>query len=110
MTVTQPENLRVALPLEQIAAICEKYGVAELSVFGSALREDFRSDSDVDFIVQFLNDDAGAWSGKFADLENALSTLLGRKVDVASRRAIEQSENYLRRKHILKSARIIYVA
>lgn len=34
-----------------LRAFCEKWGVAELAVFGSVLREDFRPDSDIDFLV-----------------------------------------------------------
>ncbi len=109
-TLTQPQALRIPLPLEAIAAICRKHDVEELSIFGSVLREDFRPDSDVDFLVRFRNNDAGPWMGKFADMERELSELLGRKVDVVDRAGVEQSENYLRRKHILRAARVIYVA
>lgn len=101
-------NLR--LPPAEIADLCRKYGVEELWVFGSALRDDFRDDSDVDFLVVFQNDDAGPWMGKFMDLEEELSKLLGRKVDVADKRGVEHSENYIRRRHILNSARQVYVA
>lgn len=45
------------LPLAEIAALCEEYGVEELSLFGSALRADFRPDSDVDFLVVFHDND-----------------------------------------------------
>jgi uncharacterized protein len=103
-------GLRIELPLEAIEALCRKHGVAELSVFGSVLRNDFGPESDVDFLVRFKNDDAGPWMGKFIDLEQELSALLGRKVDVVDRGGVEQSENYLRRRHILSSARAIYVA
>ena len=103
-------GLKVDLPLDAIEALCRKYGVAELSVFGSVLREDFRDDSDVDFLVRFKNDDAGPWGAKFDELGEELSALLGRKVDVVDKGGIEQSPNYLRREHILGSARVIYVA
>ena len=109
-TLTKPQALHIDLPMEAIEALCRKYDVEELSVCGSVLRDDFRSDSDVDFLVRFRNDDAGAWMGKLTDLEGEISRVLGRKVDVVSRPAVEQSENYLRRKHILGSVRTIYVA
>ena len=79
-------------------------------LIGSVLRDDFRPDSDIDFLVRFQNDDFGPWMGKLLDLEEGLSKLLGRKVDVVTRGAVEQSENYLRRTHILGNARVIYVA
>jgi predicted nucleotidyltransferase len=110
MTLLKPTTMHLDVPLEAIAEICRKYGVVELSVFGSVLRDDFRSDSDVDFLVRFRNDDTGPWMSKLTDLEADLSTLLGRDVDVVSRPAVEQSENYLRRRHILNSAQKIYVA
>ena len=98
------------LPAEIIADVCRKHGVEELSLFGSVLREDFGPDSDLDFLVVFKNNDAGPWMGKFMDLEEELSQVLGRRVDVVDKRGVEQSENYIRRRHILSSARVIYVA
>jgi len=53
------DELRVELPFEAIAEVCRRLGVSELAVFGSALRNDFRPDSDVDFLVRFRNDDPG---------------------------------------------------
>ena len=84
-------DLRIHLPLEAIESLCRKYGVEELSVFGSVLRDDFGPDSDIDFLVRFQNDDCGPWMGKLLDLEQELSRLLGRKVDVVTRGAVEQS-------------------
>ncbi len=100
----------IELPLDGIARLCEKHGVEELSVFGSILREDFTSDSDVDFLVVFKGDDYGPWACKLTELADDLSQLLGRKADVVSKRAVEQSENYIRRKHILNSMKTVYVA
>jgi predicted nucleotidyltransferase len=59
--VYAPSNLRAQLPLEAVETLCVKYGVEELSVFGSALREDFGADSDIDFLVRFKDNDAGPW-------------------------------------------------
>jgi predicted nucleotidyltransferase len=106
----QPEIARLELPLEAIADLCRQYAVEELSVFGSVLRDDFRQDSDVDFLVRFRGNDAGPWMSKFTEMEQDLSRLLKRNVDLVSKAAVEQSENYLRRRHILDSARVIYVA
>ena len=46
----------------------------------------------------------------FARMQSELADLLGREVDLVHRRAIEQSENYIRRKAILGSAQVIYAA
>jgi hypothetical protein len=110
MPLTRPEQLRIDLPLETIARVCEKYGVSELAVFGSVLRDDFDpARSDVDFLVRFINNDAGDWGHKYLDMEEELGKLLNRKVDVVSWRGIEQSTNPVRRGHILKHARQVYV-
>lgn len=108
--LNKPEQLRLDLPLEAIASICVKHGVSELAVFGSVLRDDFDYHrSDVDFLVRFVGNDAGPWMRKFMDIEDELSLLLGRRVDVVDWRGIEQSTNPYRRLHILKHARTIYV-
>lgn len=109
MPLTRPEELRIDLPLEDIARVCQKFGVSELAVFGSVLRDDFDpARSDVDFLVRFIDNDAGDWGHKCMDMEEELGQLLGRKVDVVSWRGIEESTNPVRRGHILKHARQVY--
>lgn len=110
MSLILPE-LRIDLPPEAVAAMCRKHGVSELAVFGSALRDDFDPDrSDVDFLVRFIDNDAGPWMGKFLDLRNELGAVVRRKVDVVDWNGVEQSTNRYRRDHILKHRRTIYVA
>lgn len=82
----------------------------ELSVFGSSVRDDFGPDSDVDFVVVFKDDDYGPFLSKLMDFEEALSAAIGRPVDLVTRRSVEQSDNYIRREHILSSLRTVYVA
>ena len=111
MVLTRPEQLRIDLPLEAIALVCQKHGVSELAVFGSVLRDDFGpARSDVDFLVRFIDNDAGPWAHKFMDMKEELEALIGRGVDVVDWRGIEQSTNPYRRNHILKHARSFYVA
>ena len=98
----------IELPIVELARACRKYGVSELAIFGSALRDEFGPDSDVDFLVTFDNDDSGPWMCKLAELENELSVLLRRDVDVVHKRGIEQSNNWIRREAILDSARVVY--
>ena len=109
-TITQIDGVRIEIPYDALAELCRQYGVEELAVFGSALRDDYRPDSDLDFLVVFQNNDCGPWAVKLTDLETGLSHLFGRSVDLVSRRGVEQSANYIRRQHILQSARTIYVA
>ncbi len=108
--ITRPDDIQLELPYREIEALCRGYDVVELSIFGSALRDDFRPDSDVDFLVVFRNNDLGPWMSKLTDFQAALGRLLERKVDVVARSSVEQSENYIRRRRILSSARTIYVA
>ena len=109
MTLARPEQLRLDLPLDAIARLCEKYGVGELAVFGSVLRDDFDpARSDIDFLVRFIDNDAGDWGCKYQDMREELEALLGRKVDVVSWRGVEQSRNPYRRNHILTHAQRVY--
>ena len=102
-------RVRIDLPEERIAEFCRKHRVRKLSLFGSALREDFRPDSDVDVLVSFA-EDARYSLFDLAAMEEELASILGRKVDLVEREAIEQSENYIRRRHILQSEEPVYVA
>ena len=97
------------MPSEELAAFCKRWQISELALFGSVLRDDFGPDSDVDVLVRFLPE---AEHGLFemVAMEEELSQLLGRKADLVSRRAVEQSRNYIRRRAILGSAEVIYAA
>ena len=73
-------HIKVDLPKEKIADFCRRYHIRKLAVFGSALRKDFRPDSDLDVLVEF---DPGHTPGlAFFGMEQELSELLGRKVDL----------------------------
>jgi predicted nucleotidyltransferase len=92
-----------------VAEFCRRWKIVELSLFGSALRDDFRSDSDIDLLVRFAAD--AEWSLlDQARMERELEDLLGRKVDLVSRAGIERSANWVRRQEILETSRPIYAA
>jgi predicted nucleotidyltransferase len=99
----------LVLPRDEIDEFCRRWQVTELALFGSALRGDFRPDSDVDVLVSFAPD---AHWGLFAlvQMQDELEAILGREVDLVSRRAVEQSENYIRRKSILSNLEVVYAA
>jgi predicted nucleotidyltransferase len=101
-------ELAKKLPLDRIAELCRKYYVVELSIFGSFLRDDFGPESDIDLLVIFQDDDYGPWMGKLLQMEDELSALLGRKVDLVPKESIERSENWIRRNRILDTAQVIY--
>jgi len=100
---------QIDIPREKIEAFCRKWKITELSLFGSVLRDDFRSHSDVDVLVTF-SPDTGHTLFDLVDAQEELKAILGREVDLVERKAVEQSENYIRRKHILSSVEPIYVA
>jgi predicted nucleotidyltransferase len=102
-------SVRVAIDRQQIADFCRRWKIVEFSLFGSVLRDDFRPDSDVDVLVSFAPD--AEWSlFDHVAMEDELTAMIGRKVNLLSRRAIERSENWIRRKAILGSAEAVYVA
>ena len=95
----------------EIAAICRRYGVRRLNLFGSAARgTDFDPDrSDADFLVEFENDNGTASPlQRYLGLERDLAQLLERPVDLVERHALENSRNYIRRRSILRNLESIY--
>jgi len=94
---------------DALIALCKRYDVARLEVFGSALRPaDFDPGrSDVDFLVTFAARSRNNLAA-FVDLKEALEALLGRPVDLVEREAVEASRNYIRRRRILEEAEAIY--
>jgi uncharacterized protein len=97
------------LPQDKINEFCRKWLITQLALFGSAVRDDFRSDSDVDILVTF--DPLAKWTLlDHVDMQDELEAILGRDVDLVSRRGIERSQNHIRRHEILNSARMIYAA
>lgn len=93
----------IPIPAKQLDEFCRRWKISELRVFGSALREDFRPDSDLDLLVRFA---PGAdWSLlDHVAMQEELGVIVGRKVDLVSQRAIERSSNWIRRKAILETA------
>ena len=102
-------SVKVQLPETEIERFCQRWKISEFALFGSVLREDFRPDSDIDVLVTFAP--GTRWSlFDMARMERDLEAILGRRVDLVERKAIESSENYIRRKHILSSLVPVYVA
>lgn len=99
----------IEIPTSEIDRFCERWNVAELALFGSALGPGFRSDSDVDLLVSFKPE--ADWDLFDAvRMEDELAAIFGRPVDLVTRRSIERSPNRVRREAILRSAEPIYVA
>ncbi len=103
------KKVKIKIPKAKIAAFCKRWNVSEFAVFGSALRGDFRSDSDVDVLVSF-SPQAHVTLFDMVRMQDELKAIFGREVDLISKRGVENSRNYLRRKAILESAQVIHVA
>lgn len=73
---------------QRLAEICERYGVIELDVFGSAVRSDFSAESDVDILYVLADSSNLGW--EIMDLEAELVELFGRRVDLVSKKYLRQ--------------------
>jgi predicted nucleotidyltransferase len=89
----------------KLADLCRRYGVRELSLFGSAARDEMRPDSDLDLLVEFLPE-AQVDLVDYAGLMLDLSRLLGRRVDLVSKNGLKP----LIRTAVLEEARLLYAA
>ena len=102
-------NPHLSIPRDQLTAFCQAHGIKRLAIFGSALRDDFGPESDVDVLVEFEPDRVPGLFG-IAGMEIELSDVFGRDVDLVTRSEVEDSRNYIRRKSILESAEVVYGA
>jgi len=97
---------QVELDQHALAEFCRKWGIRELSIFGSALRDDFNPESDLDFLVSFepgtpLDID------RLLDMKEELEARLGRSVDLVEKEALR---NPWRKHEILRTREVIYAA
>ena len=90
------KKLAIPFPESLITQFCHRWKIIELAVFGSVLREDFSSQSDVDVLVTFQP--GVEWSLiDHAQMEEELEHILNCPVDLLSKKAVEQSKNWIRR-------------
>jgi predicted nucleotidyltransferase len=92
---------------KQIEQFCKKWSVEELSLFGSVIREDFNSESDVDVLISFLPD--AKWTlFDHVDMKEDLKSIFSRNVDLVTKKAVERSHNTVRKNSIISSAKQVY--
>jgi hypothetical protein len=72
---------KIDIPADRISELCRQYHIRELALFGSVLRDDFGPRSDVDILVEF-EPEAHLGYQSFFRLQDELTTLLGREVDL----------------------------
>lgn len=93
---------------EQVIELCRKYHVRRLSVFGSVLRDDFNAESsDIDFVVEFESTADLGLRGDYFDLEEELTRLFSRKVDLVSWEGVRNP--YFKRE-LERSQELLYAA
>lgn len=100
-------NVQIEIPHDAVAGFCRRWQIDELALFGSVLRNDFTSDSDVDVLVRF-HPNVRHTLFDMVHMQEELEGILHRKVDLVSRRGVEMSRNHLRRQAILESAEVVY--
>ena len=97
-------NSQVSISKTALAAFCQEHGIKRLAIFGSALREDFGPESDIDVLVEFEPDRTPGLLG-VAGIELELSELFtGRTVDL---RTPEDLSPYFRQ-NVLATAKVQY--
>ena len=97
-------NNRLNITKEKIIEFCQKWKVAEFSLFGSVLREDFHNKSDVDVLITFVPNH-GWHLFDFMNMQRELEEMFGRSVDLIQKKELQ---NPYRRAEILQSHRVIY--
>jgi uncharacterized protein len=97
---------KIYLPIKQIEDFCRRWQIKEFALFGSVLREDFRSDSDLDVLVSF-EPDGGITFDNRVEMLDELAEIFGRGVDLVAKDAIR---NPFRRHEILTTKEVVYAA
>ena len=91
----------------EITDFCHRWKISELALFGSALRDDFRPDSDLDILVSFAPDTDWSLLDNI-QMQLELQRVFHREVDLISKRALERSTNWVRRNEIMNSAQVLF--
>ena len=95
----------IVIPEAEIAELCRRYQVRQLSLFGSAVRDDFGPESDIDVLVEF-EPEARVGFLTLSRMARELSALLGRPVDLVPRNGLKPAI----REEVLKQEQVIYAA
>jgi len=99
-------NPQMDLDQDALAQFCRKWRIRELSIFGSALRDDFGPESDLDFLVSFEPGTPLDLSD-LLDMKEELEARYGRSVDLIEKEALR---NPWRKHEILRTRKVIYAA
>ena len=98
--------IKIAVPKRKISGFCHRWKIVEFGIFGSVLREDFKSNSDIDVLVTFASNSQTSLFD-VAQMQIELEELFGRPVNILEK---EGFRNPFRKSEILKTAKVIYTA
>jgi len=99
---------RLHVDQNALREFCRRWRVVAMYAFGSVLTDRFAPESDVDVLVEFATD--APWGLRdLVRMETELARLLGRKVDLVERDALERSPNYIRRREVLRNLEPLHV-
>jgi predicted nucleotidyltransferase len=96
---------KIDLPTKEITALCKRYNVRELALFGSAVKNQLRPGSDIDLLVEF-EPDAQVGLIALSRMQRELSGLMHRKVDLVPKGGLKPRL----RQEILSAAKVLYAA
>jgi uncharacterized protein len=105
--ITAPVQSFDDLPSGLIDQFCRKWQIECLSVFGSIVRNELSPQSDIDFLVEFEPQVCYGFR-EILEAQDELSAIVGRFVDFVIKKSLERSANYVRKRNIFESARIIF--
>lgn len=100
---SEPVLKNIDIPIDKLVAFCQSHPICKLSLFGSVLRPDFTPKSDVDVLVEFTPE-AGIGFIELFELQEALTDLLGRQVDLLTPGALNQHF----RQQVIDQSKVLY--
>lgn len=102
-------NSHIAIPKDKIDTFCQQHHICELGLFGTVLHDDFRTNSGIGVLVGFKREHKPEVT-KLGEMQEELTKIFGQNVELVERQAVEKSQNYIRRRHILKAVEPIFTA
>jgi predicted nucleotidyltransferase len=102
-------NSHIEIPKDKIDAFCQQNHICDLGLFGTVLHDDFRPNSGIGVLVGFEQEHKPG-EVKMVEMRDELTKIFGQNVDLVERQAVEKSQNYIRRRHILKAVEPIFTA
>jgi predicted nucleotidyltransferase len=99
----------VSVDRDALALVCRKWGIGSVALFGSALRDDFSPQSDIDLLIEYLPGTRHSLF-QYGYMNDDFERVFGRKVDLVRAAGLRTSRNEIRKQNIFSSAKPLYVA